>query len=136
MTAFRISLESRQRLEMFDVVVGTATQPTWLRRNYGKEGATAKKESSPWEIQLYPDVPFPVLNAKPLATGFGNTPDAAVESALSSPFVRYRSGLFAALYRLEAELGALKWATRSAAFRIESPACWSWTDDLDDDIPF
>lgn len=141
MTAFRISQEARDRLELFDVVVGTATQPAWLRWNYAREAADPKTDKSPWEIQLYPNVPFPAINAKPLATGFGATPDAAIESALSSPSVRYRSGLHAALYRLEAELGALTWSCAVKRSRLDPPKLpWSsgyrWTDELDDDIPF
>lgn len=142
MTAFRISQPIREKLELFDVVVGTATQPAWLRWNYAKDAANPKTETSPWEIQLYPNVPFPAINAKPLATGFGASPDLAVESALSSPAVRYRSGLSAALYQLDAAVGALTWASCVLRHRIDPPQRlpWSsslqWTDDLDDDIPF
>lgn len=143
MTAFRISQPIREKLELFDVVVGTATQPAWLRWNYAKDAANPKTETSPWEIQLYPNVPFPAINAKPLATGFGATPDLAVESALSSPAVRYRqdSGLFTALYRLEVEVSALNWSSLILRNRLNAPAPrtyrGSWDDEFDeDDIPF
>lgn len=37
MTAFRISRETREQLEFYGVVVGCATQPSWLRWDYMRE---------------------------------------------------------------------------------------------------
>lgn len=140
MTAFRISRETRERLQFYGVVVGWAIQPTWLRWDYIKQAASAKKADSPWEIAIFADVPFPTLNTEELARGFGNTPDEAIERALSHPSVRYaRPGLARALWLLDAEINNLVYSTRAVRWKIERPeqprSSYIY-DDLDDDIPF
>lgn len=137
MTAFRITRETRERLERFNVVVGVATQPTWLRWDYMAQKAAPRRADSPWEVKLYPNVPFPTINSESLAVGFGDTPDEAVERALGHPTIRYRSRLDRALFELTNELRMLEWSIRWAIERHQrgmTPRTFS--DDLDDDIPF
>lgn len=135
MTAFRISRETRERLDFYGVVVGTALQPAWLRWDYMREAARPRKPDSPWEVVIYPDVPFPTLNARSLSTGFGDTPDEAVDRALRHPEVRLQGRLERALWYLQAEMGILTWTLKNQINRIERPS-WAFSDDLDDDIPF
>ena len=137
MTAFRITRETRERLELFDVVVGVATQPAWLRWDHMAHKASPRRADSPWEVKLYPNVSFPTINSESLSVGFGNTPDEAVEQALGHPKVRYRSRLDCALFELTNELRVLEWSIRGAIERHQrgmTPRTFS--DDLDDDIPF
>lgn len=137
MTAFRITRETRDRLELFGVVVGVATQPSWLRWDYARRAASPRRPDSPWEVKLYPDVKFPTINTKSLAVGFGNTPDEAVLQALGNPTIRYRSRLSRAFFELTNELRMLEWDIRGAIVRHQrGMAPRTFSDDLDDDIPF
>lgn len=137
MTAFRITRETRERLAFYGVVVGVATQPAWLRWDYMARRSSPRKADSPWEVKLYRDIPFPTINSESLAVGFGDTPDEAVERALDNPVIRYQSRLPRALWALEAEMRSLEWTIRWVLERHQrgmQPR--SFSDDLDDDIPF
>ena len=132
MTAFRISRETRDRLELYGLVVGTATQPAFLRWDYMRGRSTPVRPDSPWEVRLYPDVEFPTINGKMLSVGFGPTPDIAVERALDNPDVRNQNRLSRALWLLEAAMRDLEWCIK---LRINNPG-FSVNPLDDDDIPF
>lgn len=137
MTAFRISRATRAKLEVSEIVVGSAVQPPWLRWDYEKGRIMPVRADSPWAVDLYPDVPFPTINAEKLAIGIGDTPDEAVERGLSHPDIKYRSRLDRAFYELTNELRSLEWCIRMALQRHErGSAPVTRYDDLDDDISF